>query len=108
MTIDELWRWLKKKLFGPARPTGMYCGRCGEPLTSREFCRECGASEESGWSEGYVGEETEDDFDYDDYVRREFGGQPRAGRSFSGTWVLVLFIILIAGMILLQLGTVRY
>ena len=108
MTIDELRRWLKKKFFS-RRPTGLNCARCGSPLSSREFCRECGASEDSGWGADYVGEESEDDFDYDDYLRREFG-QDRRGKSVAnnGTWIVVLFIVLIAGMLMMQFGTVRF
>lgn len=108
MTVEQLWRWLKKKFFSAPKPTGLHCGRCGEPLVSRSVCRECGASEDSGWGADYVGEETEDDFDYDDYIQREFGLDHKGKSSMKATWILILFIVLIGGMLLMQLGTVRY
>jgi uncharacterized membrane protein YvbJ len=50
------------------------CPCCGaEVRAGASFCRECGASDESGWSdaeeEGFA---TDDEFDYDDYLEREF------------------------------------
>jgi hypothetical protein len=57
------------------------CPSCGAKVrVGAKFCRECGASDESGWGEddsfdddgtpaGYA---DDDDFDYDDFVRREF------------------------------------
>ncbi len=109
MTVEQLWRWLKKKLFSERPDTGLTCGRCGAKLVSRNFCRECGASEESGWGDSYVGEETEDDFDYDDFVRREFGQNADGSKAKSNQhWILILFIVLIAGMIMMQFGVVRF
>ena len=55
------------------------CSHCGAELAPRaSFCRACGASEDSGWSEGAYESteewalEDESDFDYDDFVAREF------------------------------------
>jgi ribosomal protein L40E len=58
------------------------CPNCGAELPGgAEFCRACGASDDSGWDdapepradlpEGYGPDD--DDFDYDEFVRREFG-----------------------------------
>lgn len=55
------------------------CPHCGADVpANKQFCRECGASDDFGWNEdahwddeisdGYGG----DDFDYDDYLEREF------------------------------------
>ena len=55
------------------------CPNCGSPVRAgARFCRQCGASDESGWGEeewqdeDFSGGYGEDDFDYHDYVRREF------------------------------------
>lgn len=41
-------------------------------------CPECGADEETGWSQAWAGEAPEEEpFDYEAYVHREFGGQTR-------------------------------
>ena len=80
------------------------CPHCGADVPdSADFCRACGASEESGWEaeaswdesseEGYVEEE---DFDYDDYLRREFPEyaepdvRPRPRQAFVVAIVLLL------------------
>lgn len=53
------------------------CPHCGAELPgSASFCRECGASEDSGWEEEWTDSaESEDDFEYDEYLRREFPDQ---------------------------------
>ena len=60
------------------------CPHCGAELaTTATFCRECGSSSDSGWSdetvddyveEGFGGDAyfEDDEFDYDEYVQREF------------------------------------
>jgi len=57
------------------------CPSCGaEVPVNAEFCRECGASDELGWDEdGHwcddelpTGYATDSEFDYDDFVGREF------------------------------------
>lgn len=113
--MDGLQRWWKrwKRKLGWAdspRLENFHCGNCGEALTSRDFCRSCGASEDSGWSRSYVGEEAEDDFDYHEYIEREFGqtaetrSSPRKRPLASTTWGIVILILLIVGMLLLQFG----
>ncbi len=76
------------------------CPNCGAevPATARA-CPECGADEKTGWSDNtiYNGTDIEDpdEFDYEDWQRRELGTQrPSIG---WGWWVvavglLVLFI----------------
>jgi len=57
------------------------CPCCGaEVRVGAKFCRECGASDDFGWDEeggGWdddtrAGDAAEDDFDYDEFVAREF------------------------------------
>ena len=78
------------------------------------FCRECGASEDSGWDDGETWADGElgpgyheafDDFDYDEYVRREF--PTRASNSATQRrkhfFVAVIIILLCASLILWHL-----
>ena len=76
------------------------CSNCGADVPPRaKSCPECGACENTGWAEdaGYESTHLEkDEFDYDDFVAREFGegGRPR-GKSLNIIWVIVaLFLIL--------------
>lgn len=57
------------------------CMHCGaEVWDDATFCRECGASEDSGWNDasdalalgGYSADEEEERYDYEQYVRNEF------------------------------------
>lgn len=52
------------------------CPCCGCRLDPEApVCPECGADERTGWARAWSGEEPEEEeFDYEAYVRREFGG----------------------------------
>jgi len=76
------------------------CPNCGADVPPKaKACPECGACEDTGWAEDAGYESThleEDEFDYDDFVAREFeeGGRQR-GKSLNIIWVIVaLFLIL--------------
>ena len=75
------------------------CAHCGAELAcASTVCRECGASEDSGWSDGEVAstEEDEDDFDYDDFLRREFPSHAAAPRWGSPkTWLTAIIVLLL-------------
>jgi hypothetical protein len=73
------------------------CPNCGEVVPAKaKACPECGACDETGWSEegradalGLPSEE----FDYDDYVKREFEGeQPK--RKFGWVWIVTAILLL--------------
>ncbi len=57
------------------------CPNCGADLRPRaRSCPECGADETTGWSEEAVRQSLDlpdDTFDYDDFVKREFGDARR-------------------------------
>jgi hypothetical protein len=61
-------------------------------------CPGCGADEETGWSEkaryDSLGIPTDDDFDYDEFTRREFSGE-KAGRKLPWLWTLVALALLL-------------
>jgi len=60
------------------------CPCCGCRLAAgARVCPDCGADEETGWSQGWSGEApVEEPFDYEDFVRREFGGEKSPHRQW--------------------------
>lgn len=74
------------------------CSHCGaEVKVSAKFCKACGASDESGWGEDeYLGE---DEFDYDEYLRRESGASP----PLTSRRALVAIVILLVCVAILML-----
>lgn len=53
------------------------CPNCGEEVkVTARSCPNCGADDETGWKEEAFsgGYGYEDDFDYDEFVSKEFGG----------------------------------
>ena len=79
------------------------CPHCGHelPVTAR-FCRECGASGNDAWddtSESGPGDgwSDPDDFDYDDYVRREFGDHSGMMTGYSWKWYHWVAVALLIG-----------
>jgi len=76
------------------------CSNCGADVPRKaKACPECGACDNTGWANeaGYESANLkEQEFDYDDFVVREFGdgGRPRA-KKLHFIWVLVaVFLIL--------------
>ena len=78
------------------------CPVCGaEVPAGAAACPDCGADERTGWSgdtgdEIPAGYEGEDDFDYDDFVRREFNThrpRRRAVPIVIGLVLLALFLV---------------
>jgi hypothetical protein len=78
------------------------CPNCGADVPpGAKACPECGADEQTGWSDEarYDGLDLpEANFDYDDYVKREFGGASPKPRGIHWIWWLVA-IALVAGLI---------
>jgi predicted nucleic acid-binding Zn ribbon protein len=84
---------------GRFKPPGQ-CPVCGEWAPKGAVaCEECGACEKSGWSgdthaDGLV--LPDNDFDYDDFIAREFGGQNSPKPRTSNLWWWVALALLIA------------
>lgn len=87
------------------------CPVCGERVPPRALaCPECGADERSGWKEDaltYDGVDLPDEdqeFDYDDFVKREFGGKSHPETHAKGLWWIAGVVLLAAllWMLLLQ------
>lgn len=77
---------------------------CGDDVPPRALaCASCGADHRSGWREDaaiHNGTDLpDDDFDYDEFVRREFGGSARPAGLKPLWWataivLLVVFVLL--------------
>jgi len=64
-------------------------------------CPGCGADEQTGWSEQarYDGLDLPDDqFDYEDFVKRELGGRSPLPRGIPWFWWLIAAVV--AGLLL--------
>jgi len=58
-----------------------FCPNCGEAVPEDSAaCPECGADDETGWSDDTTAQGLgipDDEFDYNDFVDREFGEEKR-------------------------------
>ncbi len=81
------------------RPPGD-CPNCGEEVLARaKACLHCGATAEAGWNEpsGTEGLDLpdDDDFDYDEYLEKEFGRpNPKPARDrLRSVWIGMALLI---------------
>ena len=85
----------------------MTCPHCGAEVPPRaRACPECGSDEQTGWSQQAQADGLDlpdEEFDYDEYVKREFGGefegQGPMPRGLHWFWWLV-GVALLAGFLL--------
>ena len=80
------------------------CPICGADVPARaKACPECGADEKTGWSENSYSNSLDlpdDSFDYDEYVKREFGTKKVLPYGIKWRWwavALALVILFILG-----------
>lgn len=74
------------------------CPVCGADVPPRaRSCRACGADPSAGWQEsaGDGVDLPDEDFDYADFVAREFGGAG-SGRRIHPVWWLTTVVLLVA------------
>ena len=99
--LKRIWNSIKRYYgFGGNRREFHVCSNCHSKIANPNFCRNCGASEESGWSaagdgdfgSGYGGEE---DFDYDEYLEREFGSSGSPKQKSWGQLLMTMIIVLL-------------
>jgi hypothetical protein len=80
-------------------PNDFICPACGAEVPGNALaCPECGADERTGWSPDTIyddtGIEDPDEFDYDDWKRRELAGYgPRRTKKRWFWWVVGLLIL---------------
>lgn len=83
------------------------CPNCGADVPrNARACPECGADEHTGWSEtaGTDGLDLPDgNFDYQDFVKREFGDRSPVPRGIHWFWWLIGLLVL-AALVALWLG----
>lgn len=84
----------------PRPATPEVCPVCGEDVPPRSLaCPECGADHNSGWREdadAYDGVDLgEDEFNYDEFVREEFGSSPKP-RGISTLWWVTAIVLIAA------------
>ena len=75
------------------------CPNCGAEVPSRaRACPECGADEQTGWSDKAQAERLgvpDDDFDYEEFVKEEFGsGNQVRPRGIRWIWWVTAVILL--------------
>ncbi|MEI6218432.1 MAG: zinc ribbon domain-containing protein [bacterium] len=83
------------------------CPACGEEIpTGSRACPHCGACEKTGWNEEATRcnglDLPDEDFDYDEFVKTEFGSSAKP-RTISFLWWLVGIVTIIAFLLLLFL-----
>ena len=76
------------------------CPHCGaEVPPAAKACPECGSDESTGWSDEAARENLglpDENFDYDDFVKREFSGEKLKPRGLHWAWWLVaVFLVLV-------------
>ncbi len=75
------------------------CPHCGaEVPRNARACPECGADEQTGWAEG--ADESglalpDEEFDYEKFVRKEFGSKNPAPEGIHWVWWVVAVVLLI-------------
>jgi uncharacterized membrane protein YvbJ len=78
------------------------CPNCGAKVPrDAKACPECGSDAETGWSETAYASHLnlpDDAFDYNEFVKEEFGRQPVKPRGLSWFWWLVA-VLLAAAMV---------
>lgn len=75
------------------------CPNCGAAVPpNAKACPECGADEQTGWSDEAQSSGLnlpDDSFDYNDFVKKEFGSQSPVPRGIRWWWWLVALALLI-------------
>ena len=81
------------------------CPNCGADVPrGAPACPGCGADEQTGWNDRATGQRLDlpdDEFNYDEFVKEEFGGQPDSRAKTRGVswlwWAVAVFLALAFG-----------
>ena len=83
----------------PSRQPGTpeSCPVCGEDVPAGALaCPECGADHRSGWREdASAADLPDDDFDYEEFVQKEFGRSPKPA-GVKPIWWVTAVVLLVA------------
>jgi uncharacterized membrane protein YvbJ len=75
------------------------CPNCGaEVPPNAKACPQCGSCAETGWSESAEARHLDlpnDEFDYDEFVKREFGAEKGPPRGISPFWWIVAAVVVV-------------
>ncbi|PYI80986.1 MAG: hypothetical protein DME26_20660 [Verrucomicrobia bacterium] len=75
-----------------------FCPNCGAEVPARaKACPECGSDEKTGWSDRATSQRLDlpdDEFDYDQFIKEEFGGKSRQIRPKGINWFWWLVAII--------------
>ena len=82
------------------------CPVCGDAVPRNALaCPECGADARSGWREGTgMNDEGGDDFDYDEFVKEEFGSRVKPKGLSTFWWLVAIAVIVALGVLYAQRG----
>jgi len=91
-------RPMAKKPIKPKAPE--VCPVCGENVpTGALACPECGADHNSGWREDAnivdALDMPEEDFDYDEFIRKEFGSDSKPAGVSTVWWIVSIVLLLV-------------
>ena len=80
------------------------CPNCGaEVPRNAKACPECGSDETTGWSKKAHADNLglpDEEFDYDEFVKEEFGPTPSRTKPRGITWRWWVVALLLAGLLL--------
>ena len=83
--------------------TPSVCPNCGADVPpDARACPECGSDENTGWSEEAKNAELDlpdEDFNYNEFVEREFGGKKPKPEGMAWLWwviAVLLFVVFVA------------
>lgn len=88
------------------------CPCCGADVKAgKNFCRDCGASDDFGWAEEGlwddevdVGYQGDGDFDYDEFVDREFGNATAPlARLRKRTFYITIIVLVCIGLAIMSI-----
>jgi hypothetical protein len=92
----ELAKVMSKKQRG-RRTAPKVCPVCGEDVPPQALaCTECGADHNSGWREDYSDgvEFPDEDFDYSEFEREEFGTRNRPQHVHPLWWITAIVLLI--------------
>jgi hypothetical protein len=80
------------------------CPVCGEDVPPGSLaCPECGADHKSGWQEDAHAYDALDlpgeDFNYDEFVREEFGTAPKSAGIRTVWWIAAIVLVVVFAII---------